>query len=137
MDSIEIRKIIARGGKSTLYMEGNSFKVKVRTIDTEYAHRADPIHRTINGGVTTVITAEILEDINGCESPFRIKKVIFNNPATIVLWEDGTKTVVKTQEGDIYDPEKGLAMAISKKALGNKYDYYNTFKHWTKKYKEV
>ena len=59
-----------------------------------------------------------------------IKKVIFNDPATIVFWYDGSKTVVKCQDGDIYDPEKGLAMAISKKALGNKGNYCNEFKKW-------
>lgn len=59
-----------------------------------------------------------------------IKKVIFNNPATIVLWSDSTKTVVKCQEGDVYDPEKGLAMAISKKALGNKGNFNEVFKKW-------
>lgn len=66
-----------------------------------------------------------------------IKNVIFNAPATIVFWEDGTKTVVQSRDDDIYDPEKGLAMAISKKALGNKRDYYHTFKHWLKKYKRT
>lgn len=64
----------------------------------------------------------------------KIKDVIFHDPATIVFWEDGVKTVVKVQEGDVFDPEKGLAMAISKRVLGNKYDYYHTIKHWTKKY---
>lgn len=62
----------------------------------------------------------------------KIKKVIFNDPATIVLWEDGTKTVVKVQEGEIFDPEKGLAMAISKKALGNEGNYYNEIGKWVK-----
>ncbi len=60
----------------------------------------------------------------------KIKKVIFNAPATVVLWEDGTKTIVKAGEGDIYDPEKGLAMAIAKKALGNQGNYYEVFKKW-------
>ena len=59
-----------------------------------------------------------------------IKQVIFHDPATIVYWADGTRTVVKCQDGDIYDPEKGLAMVISKKALGNKGDYCNVFKQW-------
>lgn len=59
-----------------------------------------------------------------------VKNVIFNDPATIVLWSDGTKTVVKCQEGDVYDPEKGLAMAISKKALGNKGNFNEVFKKW-------
>ena len=58
-----------------------------------------------------------------------IKNVIFNDPATIVFWNDGTKTVVKA-ENEEFDPEKGLAMAISKKVLGNKGNYYKTFKKW-------
>lgn len=59
-----------------------------------------------------------------------IKDVIFNEPATIILWADGTKTVVKCQKGEGYDPEKGMAMAISKKALGNKGNYCEVFKKW-------
>lgn len=63
-----------------------------------------------------------------------IDKVIFNPPATIVLWGDGTKTVVKCNEVyPFYDEEKGLAMCIAKKALGNKGNYYNTFKKWLEK----
>lgn len=58
---------------------------------------------------------------------FKIKRVLFNNPATIVFWADGDKTVVKAQNGEPYDPEKGLAMAISKKALGNDRGYYEEF----------
>lgn len=65
-----------------------------------------------------------------------IKDVIFNPPATIVFWADGTKTVVQCQGDDEFDPEKGLAMAISKKMLGNKYEYYHVFKHWLKKYEK-
>lgn len=60
----------------------------------------------------------------------KIKKVIFNDPATIVFWSDGKKTVVKCGERDIYDPEKGLAMAIAKRALGNEGNYYELFKKW-------
>lgn len=48
-----------------------------------------------------------------------IKRVIYNDPATIVLWEDGTKTVVKCQGWDEYDEQTGLLMCIAKKAYGN------------------
>ena len=58
-----------------------------------------------------------------------IKNVIFNPPATIVFWQDGTKTVVKATN-ELYDPEKGLAMAIAKRALGNQGNYYNVIKKW-------
>lgn len=61
---------------------------------------------------------------------FTIKNVIFNPPATIVFWKDGTKTVVKCGEHDIYDPEKGIAMAIAKRAFGDKGNYYNKIKEW-------
>lgn len=62
----------------------------------------------------------------------KIEDVIFNGPATIVKWSDGTKTVVKWCEDDLFDPEKGLAMAISKKALGD----LKEVKKWTKKYEK-
>lgn len=66
-----------------------------------------------------------------------IKNVIFNNPATIVFWKDGTKTVVKCQDGDEFDPEKGLTMAIAKKAYGNKGSYCNKLKKWLPKEEPV
>lgn len=71
-----------------------------------------------------------------CYKQLDIENVIFNDPATIVLWNDGTKTVVKAAEGDEFDPEKGMAMAISKKIFGNQGSYYNKIKKWTEKYEE-
>lgn len=59
-----------------------------------------------------------------------IKKVIVNDPVTVVIWADGTKTVVKCNEGELFDQEKGLAMAFAKKLFGNKGNYYNHFKEW-------
>lgn len=64
-----------------------------------------------------------------------IKKVIFNDPVTVVIWENGTKTIVRA-ENEPFDPEKGLAMAICKKALGtnkSKSNYYDIFKKWLPK----
>ena len=66
-----------------------------------------------------------------------IKKVIFNEPATIVYWSDGTKTVVKCGEDDIWDPEKGLAMAVTKKFFGNEGFYYDIFKKWIPEDKQM
>ena len=60
------------------------------------------------------------------------KKVIFNDPATIVFWCDGIKTVVKAKD-ESFDPEKGLAMAYAKRASGNTGSYYNEFKKWLPK----
>ena len=61
---------------------------------------------------------------------FGVRYIYFNDPITVVFWEDGTKTIVKRDERDTHDPEKALAMAFAKKALGNKGNYYNIFNKW-------
>ena len=63
-----------------------------------------------------------------------IKNVKFNGPATIVFWTDGTKTVVKCQDGDDYSEEVGLAMCIVKKVFGNTSKYNDIFKKWCPSY---
>ena len=57
-----------------------------------------------------------------------VKKAIFNDPYTIVLWSDGTKTVVKCQDGDEYDRERGVLACIAKRATGNTGRYNNLVK---------
>ena len=65
-------------------------------------------------------------DQGTCSNRFpNAKKVIHNYPATIVLWEDGTKTVVKCDWHDTYNPTTGLAMCYMKKALGNSSRAFN------------
>lgn len=93
---------------------------------TWYAQR----YYSFNDIETTVENKFIISSIDPYAWELTIANVKFNPPATIVFWTDGTKTVVKSNGTDIYDPEKGLAMAIVKKALGNKGNYYNVFKKW-------
>lgn len=59
-----------------------------------------------------------------------IKNIYFNPPATVVLWGDGTKTVVKCQDGDTYSKETGLALCLAKKAMGNKGNFNDIFRKW-------
>ena len=99
---------------------------------------------TRNDSVSTLVCAMPLTDVSKATISYAkttvkknavptIKKVVFNDPATIVIWSDESKTVVKRGERDTYDPEKGLAMCIAKKFLGNKGNYYETFKKWLPK----
>lgn len=67
----------------------------------------------------------------GFYGPF-IRKVVFNGPTTIVFWSDNTKTVVKCGPDDIFDKEKGLAMAICKKMACNDTRFHKVFKQWCK-----
>lgn len=65
-----------------------------------------------------------------------ISRVIFNDPATIILWADGTKTVAKTHGNDAFDPEKGFAVACAKKLLGNGDAFRMEFAKWAPVEKE-
>ena len=84
-------------------------------------------------------------------SPFAIDRVAFQNPATIVWWVDGTKTVVRCMENaeekikdgkkvlkarppDAYSKEVGLAMCIVKKAYGNTGYFNEIFKCFIPEY---
>ena len=56
------------------------------------------------------------------------KQVIFNPPATIVYWEDGTKTVVKA-DNDVFSEEFGYAMACMRKIYGSRAEFKAQFKN--------
>nr|DAX39617.1 MAG TPA: hypothetical protein [Caudoviricetes sp.] len=51
-----------------------------------------------------------------------IEKIIFNNPATIVIWADGTRTVVKACKEDKFDKGVGLKTALLQRVFGKGID---------------
>lgn len=46
------------------------------------------------------------------------KKIIYNNPCTIVLWEDGTKTICRVQKGQEFSEYYGYLACLAKKIYG-------------------
>ena len=88
------------------------------TVDDVYKSMTDAQQK-----VCQFMISEALQ--NGVKSftPDSIKKVIYNDPATIIFWSDGTKTIVKCMEGEDYDPEKGFMAAVTKKVFGDKYGW--------------
>lgn len=90
--------------------------------DIEAVARVWPTKQSCQYGLSNIL--------NGYQNQPKIQKVIFNNPATIILWTDGTKTVVKCQPGDVYDKEKGFAMAYLKKLLGNDNTFNKEINKW-------
>lgn len=120
-----------RDPNAALLVNGHRYDVLIDTIGLDSCYDT-PTNIEVRCKIRNVpyfcrTYASNVPTVNGS----KIEKVIFNGPATIVLWSDGTKTIVKCQNGDAYDPEKGLAMAITKKALGNQGNYCNELKKWT------
>ena len=106
-------------------------------VKTDYNARSNeickrcPEREKIKRAINSIYGPQAPPLINRLE----IEKVIFNDPATIVIWSDGTKTVVKCTNEE-FDKEKGLAMAICKRVLGNKGNYFNEFRKWITKEEE-
>lgn len=65
-----------------------------------------------------------------------IKRVIFNDNTTIIIWKDNTKTIVRCQPGETFDKEKGLALCIIKHQFGDIGYYNEIFKKLIKKDEE-
>lgn len=122
---------------------GIQCRVSYNITDYDYCVFLKHDHEDQIDSMTALFQADVKRQLNAAfgkssvpiDISGRIKKVIFNPPATIIFWKDGSKTVVKC-DGEAFDPEKGMAMAISRKVLGDSYDYYNVFEKWCKKYKE-
>ena len=58
-----------------------------------------------------------------------IREIIYNDPATIVLWSDGSKTVSKSLPTDKYNPEVGVMYCILKKLAPNTH-FDTLFNDW-------
>lgn len=107
---------------------GHTFQFKSNTIYWDKGHNCF-INKPYYRGALNTARAKEATAMNTAA----IKNVIFAPPATIVYWSDGSKTVVKCSEKDVFDPEKGLAMAIAKRCGGNKGSYYKEIQNWVEK----
>lgn len=141
MTNIELARLLADTSRADLVLGSYKIPVHIDSVDAN-SFTYTPVDISIKCSVMDTIpdkyvrydvqsTIAFLNRRKNEANPFQIKDVIFNNPATIVIWADGTKTVVKCTNEE-FDPEKGLSMAIAKKALGNKGNYYETFKKFVK-----
>lgn len=49
----------------------------------------------------------------------KVDRIVFNDPATIVFWKDGTKTIVKCSDNEDFNPYFGFCAAVAKRVFGN------------------
>lgn len=100
------------------YKEENDMKSNDTTVGAVYNSMTHCQKK-----VCQFMIAEALKNAIRTFTPDSIKKVIYNDPATIIVWSDGTKTIVKCMEDEDYDPEKGFMAAVTKKVFGDKYGW--------------
>lgn len=126
--------------QSTMYFPGYKFDPKFierRSVDSSLKALAElnkrefervaasPIRIDIDDAIKANYSKEEIKKMinNTFGKPvamfnYQYKKIIFSGPCTIILWKDGTKTIAKASGGDIFDPEKGVAICFMKRVLG-------------------
>lgn len=110
----------------TFFNESELFPVTSFTRETECLPYGVPIGSTYTINVAEPAAKDWLDEaimkIFGIESRKapKAKQVILNDPATVVIWEDGTKTVTKAKDGDEYDDKVGLLLCAVRKASNNR-----------------
>ena len=97
-------------------MKNASIKETARIIADEFLAMQEEAHRRMYNIYAKNVVATI-------------DHVVFNGPATIIFWQDGTKTVLKCHEGDEYSAVTGFALCMLKGVLGNQ-GYHDLCENW-------
>lgn len=116
---------------NTDYLPSHILKATSDTIKSDYPRigpkRAFKDPEYFNRSVDLVndtVKKYVMEDVMRTHEIFckslvpNPTKIIYNPPATIVFWTDGTKTVVKCCEEDEYNEYYGFLCALGKKIFG-------------------
>lgn len=109
MKNVIIRDLATKISADTPLWMNISVDVNLNNLPGSFSY--NDIAEALNRGFNPIIFGKSLT----------IKKVIYNGPATIILWNDRTKTVVKCKEGDSYSPEAGFALAVLKRLTGDEF----------------
>lgn len=118
--NIECKKYLDAASEFVTEMFGKPSEVREIKVDSDWS----PFD-----SITTDVTFRVRSRgwLDRLAENFRPKpnKVICNNPATIVFFDDGTKVVTKVHDGDAYDWVAGIAFCCLRKALRNRnFDRY-------------
>lgn len=157
-----LRNLIKGDGMEKFLINGVDFKniPVISEEDFEKMAKAGECHGKFVNPLQELCEGKMaaMDDLPFFESPFAIRRVIFNNPATIVFWEDGEKTVVRCMDNvevrekvvhgrkkkfmvpmpsENYSKEIGLAMCIVKKVYGNTGAFNDVFKAFIPEYKQL
>lgn len=96
-----------------------SHEIKVNAKGLEKIQRRESEEETIVMGLRsgkTYLTKRGTDEMKNVD----VKKIIFSGPKTIVLWTDGTKTIVSMSKDELrFDPEAAFCAAYTKKMFGS------------------
>lgn len=111
-----------RNGWCGTYLTNYQYEDIVKCFENEFKDaraRVSPITSTTYATLSDTVVKH--KGLGFCN--IKIKRIIFNPPATVIIWGDNTKTVVKCAEDDEFNPEIGVAMCYMKKIYGSRHAF--------------
>ena len=93
-------------------------ELRKELIETRKANLA-LLERMASVNLERMALSKVLEMMLDNDAP-SAETVIVNGPATVVMWDDGTKTVSKLRDGDEWDPLFGIIACIVRKLTRNR-----------------
>lgn len=99
--------------------DGSKAKLAISKMEFDTVNPHSAMFFTMDGSITEVQNPTVGMFGGYINKDNYITRVIVNNPAVIVFWNDGTKTVVKCSKEDHFDAEKGVLLAVLKRMQGN------------------
>ncbi len=120
IDDLKHIQMLADDASSIKVISTEALRMLKRMTNSTYGMPEIPISKYCANDDLTIPYISLFKRSHSTDD-LKVTKVIYHNPATIVFWSDGTKTVVKCGKDDTYDKEKGFYIACAKKLFGNDY----------------
>ena len=102
----------------TVIDTGNSSIQSISIDNKGYVYYKDMSNLESNTACTNVKKENSIKKRKP-EKSMEVDRIIFCDPATIVFWKDGTKTVVKCTKGTKFDKYAGFCAAVTKRVYEN------------------
>lgn len=91
---------------------------------------------TVPTSEITVKSMDTIDDIKErakiCANLFTVKRIHKSGPVTVVIWHDGSKTVVRRSKDTKDDPYTAFCAALAKKMFGSNSQINKMLKLYTK-----
>ncbi len=92
--------------------------VDIDTMNDEFARSVLRVNKKEEKDMKTEVKKDPFPGYSYIHSKLEPERIVFNPPATVVFWKDGTKTVVKCSPGEAYSPYFGFLAALGKRVFG-------------------
>ena len=95
----------------------NRYEIRQEAERRAKAEQAEISRKKVDELAEIIKQEEELNEAKDICSRFTPKRIIYNDPVTIVFWKDGTKTIVRATKETVFNKYNAFTAALAKKIL--------------------